>query len=371
MAFSASGGSSSFSTLNFANSNNFTFSNSNGSVVLVPGVGTGTAYAQSNTTQATSGTFAQNSLQFAGAGNVSVGVSNGSIVISGSAAGGGGNATFTAYAQSNTTQGSSGTLNYSSINFAGYGAVSAGVSNGSVLVSGPATSSIIGTSGVSVSTTSNSIYVYPSPAQASFWNPFPAPQTTAGQVGNGSIAVQPMWNFGDFVSLSRIDVLASVSISSSSNSSHAGAISLYAGIYTLTGSTLSQLTSGSQSYGWTNTSSNSLSVLSGLRRLSVPVNINKTQAGDYWVAIISRTSTTNANWFTASNAFVTQATGQIAGLIGAATTATQQLVPGFGIYSTTSTGLPASMAISNITGIGYSSSVSALPVFIQANNFTA
>jgi hypothetical protein len=29
------------------------------------------------------------------------------------------------------------------------------------------------------------------------------------------------------------------------------------------------------------------------------------------------------------------------------------------------------MAFSNITGQGYSSSVSALPIFIQANNFTA
>lgn len=47
------------------------------------------AYAFSNTTQSSTGTMALSSLQFAGAGGVSVGITGGSVVISGGAGGGG------------------------------------------------------------------------------------------------------------------------------------------------------------------------------------------------------------------------------------------------------------------------------------------
>ena len=338
--------SNSATTIGLHAGSNITLSQSSNSIIIYGasggGGGAATAYAQGNTTLSSTGTLAQSSLNFAGSGGISAGVSNGSVVYSGP--------------------------NISSLY--GSGGISVSSTSNSIYVTGPVISSIIGTSGISISTTSNSIYVYPSPNQASFYNPFPNPQTTLGQIGNGSIAVQQMMGLPGAISFSRLDVLASISVSSSSNSSHAGAISMYAGIYTSNGSTLSLLSSGSQSYQWTNTSSNSQNSIASLRRFSIPITMNVTQNGDYWIAIMSRTSTTNANWFTASNAFITQMTSQIQGLVGEASNATKQLALGMGMYSTTSAGMPASMAFTNITGQGYSSSNSALPLFYNAGNVT-
>lgn len=117
------------------------------------GGGTISAYAQSNTTQSSSGTMPASSVQFQGNGGVSVGVSNGSVVLSApgtsslSATGAAsisvngstvsiGVGTVTASATSNTTQGSSGTLNLNGLIFAGAGGASVGISNGSVVISG-------------------------------------------------------------------------------------------------------------------------------------------------------------------------------------------------------------------------------------------
>ena len=83
--------SNNLSAITFSNSNGLTFG-LNGSVITgsytVPG--TLSVFAQSNTTQSSSGTIPFNSLQFQGAGIASVGVSNGSVVISVPAGGGAG-----------------------------------------------------------------------------------------------------------------------------------------------------------------------------------------------------------------------------------------------------------------------------------------
>jgi len=89
-AFSASGGSSAFQTLNFANSNGFTFSNSNGSVIgsyTVPNVPAQTnqtvgLYALGNTTQNSSTTLDARTISFNGLGAATVGFSNGSVQFS-------------------------------------------------------------------------------------------------------------------------------------------------------------------------------------------------------------------------------------------------------------------------------------------------
>lgn len=83
--------SNNLSAITFSNSNGLTFG-LNGSVITgsytVPG--TLSVFAQSNTTQSSSGTIPFNSLQFQGAGIASVGVSNGSVIISVPAGGGAG-----------------------------------------------------------------------------------------------------------------------------------------------------------------------------------------------------------------------------------------------------------------------------------------
>jgi hypothetical protein len=168
---------------------------SNGSTISL-GVGTVTVTATSNTTQASSGTINLNAMILNGAGGVSVGISNGSIVISGGAGGGGGPAisaagnsvsngtvvfsnsngvsfgmngsTITATVvpgaaagiaainNSNTTY-TSGTIQLTE----GGGAITIASNTGQRFAfSVPATSSLVGASGISISTAGSTISIY-------------------------------------------------------------------------------------------------------------------------------------------------------------------------------------------------------------------
>jgi hypothetical protein len=191
------------------------------------------------------------------------------------------------------------------------------------------------------------------------------------QIGNAQPYILPMGMLA-YATATRADILASMSISSSSNSSHAGVLSVYICVYTRNGSTLSSASSGSAAHQWTNTSNNSTASLTGVRRLSVPINCN-VSPGDYWVAMMTRSSTSNANWFTASNIVVSNGMSVgFNGLIGEVSNNTKQLVPGLGTFSTTSAGLPGTIAFSQISGHGATgvSLVRMMPL-IQFFNYTA
>lgn len=207
-------------------------------------------------------------------------------------------------------------------------------------------------------------------ATRSIWFPYQnyglAGNTVAQQIGNGSIQVGLVECDNNF-SVSRFNVFVTNSLSSSSNSSHAGAISVFLGIYTRNVSTLSLSTSGSGLNSWSNTSSNSFSVLTGAKMLSGSINANLTP-GQYWLAFMSRTSTTNANWFTATNLQIGGILTLYHGLMGAASNASNQIVPGYGTFSATSAGMPTSMAFSDLRG---SEAVGQRVPIMNLVNFTA
>lgn len=174
--FSASGGSSAFQTLNFANSNGITFSNSNGSVIAshnglttarasTDAIGLNTAQTNVTWTVNSSG-ISLNAAGYAGTGttfngtnaSASMTLNSAGLRLDLSAAnGGGGVNTGTFYAQGNTTQSSSGTIALSSINVQGAGALSAGISNGSIIVSAPALTSLAATGALSASSNGSTI----------------------------------------------------------------------------------------------------------------------------------------------------------------------------------------------------------------------
>jgi hypothetical protein len=336
-AVSGQNGSSTFQTLSFANSNGISFGTAAGGLTASHNALTTAAasnHSHGNPTLALtnlSGTTASNSA---------------GLTISLSAeAGGGGGITNINVSAGTTSQ------NLSNIVFSNSNGVTFGL-NGSTL-----TASAAGGGGGG--------------GTVGQWAPFAQHGylTTAATLGNGSVFMAPAPLFGNF-SGSRADILVSLSLSSSSNSSHAGNISLYMGVYTRNGSTLSLATSASQSHQWTNTSNGSTSLVQGLRRISCPLNVNMTP-GDYWVAVMTRTSTTNANWFSASLARVSFLTSPISGLIGESSNSTKQLMPGFGTWSTTSAGLPDSIAFSAIRGQGVGTTNAILPPQVQFFNFTA
>ena len=138
VAVSGSNGSFAFSTVTFGNLNGLSHYTSNGSMVAsytvpVQSVQTIGLFGLSNTTQNTSATVDARSMTFAGAGIISVGMTNGSVVISSPASTG---ISQSIYATSNTTQSSSGTSPIGSLLVAGAGNVSVGFSNGSMVISG-------------------------------------------------------------------------------------------------------------------------------------------------------------------------------------------------------------------------------------------
>ena len=421
----------------------------NGSTISI-GANALTAYAVSNTTQATSGTVNGTALSFAGAGGVSIGVSNGSVVISGGA--GGGVSTAGLYALGNTTQNSSSTLNLSAlsfnglggmtigysngsiqmsapgsaattaayyfqgntigqsssstgldqslsisaagiisggwsagtivlsatqlstlglyavgnttqnsstslaqntVSFNGLGALTVGFSNGSIQLSAPAVSSISGTGLVSIVTNGSTISIGAAIPQLSFFQPLgPVQNTTLTQNGAGSVQIYPAIAAFPF-SASRADIMASVSLSALAVSTEAQTLSLYIGLYSLNGSTLSLASSGSQSYAWSNLSGNSSASLSGMRRFSAPININYTGGFDLFVGVMTNTTFANTNGISLSNVVVPLGPGpQLQGLIGQTQVNSMQFVPGQGFFSATSAALPASIGLSQILGAG-------------------
>lgn len=126
-AISAANGSFAFQTVNFSNANGVSFITSAGSAIAAS---VETSYAASNHSHGNP-TLALTNLSGTTASN------SAGLTLSLSAAAPGGAANATNYFTGNTTQGSSGTMALSSQIVRGYGIVSVGQSNGSLLISSP------------------------------------------------------------------------------------------------------------------------------------------------------------------------------------------------------------------------------------------
>ena len=282
------------------------------------------------------------------------------------------NQTVGLYALGNTTQNSSTTLDARTISFNGLGAQTVGYSNGSVQLSVPATSSISGTGLVSVSVNGSTISIGAQLVQLSFYQPLGAVQnTTVTQNGLGSVQVYPAIAAFPFTA-TRADIMASVSAAALALSTEAQTLSMYVGLYSLNGSTLSLASSGSQSYAWTNNSGGSSASITGMRRFSAPINVNYTGGFDLFIGIMTNTTFANTNGISLSNVVVPLGPGpQLQGLIGQTQVNSMQFVPGQGFFSATSAAMPASMGLSAILGAGSGGNAVDYYAPIQFVNITA
>jgi hypothetical protein len=151
--FSAGTQAGGYSAVTLANANGISFGLNNGTITASYTQAAQTnqtlgLYARGNTTGAgSSSTYDARSFSLSGIGNIYVGNSGGAFIIQDTASGGGAN-TFSGYAVSNTTLGTTGTLAASALSFAGAGAVSIGLSNGSVVISAQAGAQSVQTMGV-------------------------------------------------------------------------------------------------------------------------------------------------------------------------------------------------------------------------------
>jgi len=340
----------------FAGGNNITLSQS-----LNASSGTVTISAANQTVQTqnlhnvtlsgnTAGVMAQVSsgtLTLAGGNNITLSQNGNAVTIAGGVGGGGGGI---ALANSQTTF-TSGTANL----VEGGGAITINSTNNqSLQFSVPQTSSLSVTGGLSISTNGSTISLG-APGQATLSRyDYPegifAPLST---ISNGQLSINHMYQPFN-VTGTAIKIGGSLSGSTSTSATTASAnMSLWMGIYTLSGSTISLASSGSavHAFQWSHSASSTGNTsVNGVRQLTVPMNINMTP-GEYWIAavITSATTYTGAAFTLYGNSVMPTAAGAAALTpIGSNTTAARDAMLMQGYYSTTTTAGPASIANSQI-----------------------
>lgn len=320
----AANGGFAFQTLSFSNLNGISFGTSAGSAITASHNAltsqsnqTLGLYAVSNTTgQSSSSTFDARTLSFHGAGIASVGYSGGSVVISVPAGGGAGDG-VNILAAGTQTAATTGTVVFSDSN-----GVTFGMSNSSVITASVA-----------------------APYTYSGFNPYADAEFFVGSYGNGTLLLEPE----RFPNMQFDRVLFPLNHSNASNSSGSHTLSFWVGLYTRNVSTLSLLTSASVSTALTcSGTAGSYSLFSGIRLHSIPLTTTLTE-GNYWIGWVSRTTSAAAN-ATYSNLILSNLQSIFVGHFGSSHNTTMQLTLGQGMYTATTSGIPGSIAFSQLRG---------------------
>lgn len=211
-----------------------------------------------------------------------------------------------------------------------------------------------GTNGDVVSTSGSTIYM--GPALRSGYNPYPDIEKVTGQHGQGTLAFDPQV----FPAVQFDRLIIPVVNTNSSNSSGSHTLSFWVGLYTRNISTLSLLMSTSASTAVTHSgTAGSYSWYSGQRLLTVPWTTT-VSANEYWIGVISRTTSGGANG-SYSMLHGSNMASNYLGIFGTSNNTTMQLTLGQGVYTATTSALPASVGFTQIRG---SDSMARRPVFI-------
>lgn len=308
-------------------------------------------YGVSNTTQSTFGTADARSLSFHGAGGVSVGISNGSVVVSGGAGGGGSGGV--------ALSGAGGSITSGTASVVGGGALSASFNGQTLNLNAPATSMLSAGDGISISTTGSTVVFQAAPSTGgtssapltlSRWE-YPINIFTAigAPVINSMSLQRVLVPFNVSGQSMRVGAAFTVSNITSLTTANVN-ISLQLGIYTLSGSTLSRVSSGStlNSFSWS--ASSQSSQFNSLRQLTAPINVNMVP-GEYWVgAILSSASTYAGATMSMYGNDRIVGTGAMGNFGSHISSSARDVILGQGLFATAS--LPASVAISAIVNTG-------------------
>jgi hypothetical protein len=259
----------------------------------------------------------QGALYFSGGNNVTLSGNSNTIVISAAAGGVGGTTNQTgpniAVAGSTVT---SGTVLFSNSNGVTFGM------NGSTL-----TASII----------ANNTY--------DGWPPYADFEMVAGQQGQGTLYFEP--EHSPYYFQDRVGI--PIAYTNATNSTGSLTLSYWVGLYTQNVSTLSLASSTSVSTGLTFSGTvGSYSLFSGMRLLTIPWTLTVAEQ-EIYIAQLSRTSTGGAN-ASISQMLVSNVNSNFVGFFGQSHNTTQQLTQGQGVYTVTTSGLPSSVAFSQIRG---------------------
>ncbi len=297
----------------------------------------------------TAGVMAQVSsgtLTLAGGNNITLSQNGNAITISGGAGGGGGGI---ALANSQTTY-TSGTAN-----LVASGALTIASTTGqSFNLSVPQTSSLSATGMFSISVSGSTISMGV-PANTTL-SRFEYPEglfTSLGAIGQGSLSINHMY-VPFYVSGSAAKIGGSLSAATNTGSTTASAnMSLWMGIYTLNGSTLSLASSGSanNAYQFSQSASSTANTsVNSMRQLTVPMNVNITP-GEYWMAAVisSATTYTNAGYtMYGNNQVANGATGAVLSPLGSNTSVARDVMLLQGIYTAATSAGPTTIVGSQI-----------------------
>lgn len=310
--------------------------------VAAPGGGANLTFQDSATTlQVTKAIFSNaNGVTFGFATAASIATVTGSVAAQS-------NQTVGMYATGNTTNNSSSTFDartLGSIN--AQGGLTAGFSNGSIQLSVPATSSLVGVNGISIATAGSTISISAAEFTRSRFNPFMEAVAAAGQHGQGSLHIHPIPD-PDHFQFDRVGF--DINWTNATNSSGSATVSMWAGLYTRNASTLSSLASASKSVAITfaGTGGNN-SLQAGGRLFTMGWTTTITKA-DLWMGVVYRTTSGNTDG-SFSQYMVSDINSNFSGIFGAASNASNQDRLGLGYFSATTSGIPASIAFSDIRG---------------------
>lgn len=297
-----------------------------------PTIFTNSQYVIGNTIGAATSTIIQNSpYSYSGIGGVSIGFSNAALQIS-------------------APQTSS---------LLGSGGVSIFTTGSSIYFQGPATSYLVGTNGVFVSVVGNTISVGLTGGALgtqSIYNPYACYNVTDNIAGsNNVLTVQNMINLPVAINVSRFEIPVNfAALTTNSTNAVSAAWTVMAAIYTRTVSTLSLVTSASQSYSASINSTNGYSSqFDGTRVFTIPMSFTNVGQGDYWFAFQSSVagSATNSNQTLCA---ALQKFGpdfdEVIGVVGQGVTLPARVIPifGYGQYTTTTPAPPSSIAASQL-----------------------
>jgi hypothetical protein len=142
-------------------------------------------------------------------------------------------------------------------------------------------------------------------------------------------------------------------ISNATNSSNSITMSAWVGLYSQNASSISLISSTSGSTNFTGSGTvGSFSLYGGPKLFTIPWT-NTITEGDYFFGIVVRTTTGGGAGHTISQLCVSKFTNSAwSGIIGAATGATDQYQLGLGVYTVSTSGIPVSIAFTQINGSG-------------------
>ena len=188
------------------------------------------------------------------------------------------------------------------------------------------------------------------------YSPFQASMSATGLNSNAVMSFVPfVLPFN--LTATRAAFMASFAPQTSATGTMNGTLSISMALYSRNVSTLSLASSGSGSYAFSNSSNASSSWFNGMRRFTIPMNINATP-GEYWYSLWIRSSASGGLTYAMSimGSVPLATNAAYSGNFGTAFNSSKSPYLGYGIFSNASftTAIPASVAISNIKGSGNS-----------------